>query len=142
MHALQPLSRVIETTTKNSSGLILSVDDDARILDTRQKILESAGYDVLSASSGEEALRIFASVLVDLVVLDYSLPGIDGGGVAKKIKAERPLLPVIMVSGSTLQTETQSCVDDWLMKGQSPALLVNRSGELLAPPFRVYPQNG
>jgi CheY-like chemotaxis protein len=68
----------------SSSRLILSVDDEAGVLYSRQKLLQSAGYDVLNACDGEQALGIFASIPVDLVVLDYSMPGINGKQVARK----------------------------------------------------------
>ncbi len=60
---------------KSSSRIILSVDDEAGVLYSRQKLLQAAGYDVLSAADGEQALDFFASAPVDLVVLDYSMPG-------------------------------------------------------------------
>src|SRR5271169_4728872 len=70
---------------------ILSVDDDAAVLYSRQKILEAAGYYVLSASDGKQALGYFAAVLVDLVVVDYAMPGMNGGMVARFMKTKRPL---------------------------------------------------
>jgi DNA-binding response OmpR family regulator len=56
--------------SKNGTKVILSVDDEPGILVSRQLILESEGYEVLSAADGEQALRVFAGQPVDLVVLD------------------------------------------------------------------------
>ena len=68
--------------------VILSVDDEPSILFTRHKLLQAAGYDVLSAADGEQALHFFAMHAVDLVLLDYAMPGIDGGIVAREMKAQ------------------------------------------------------
>ena len=70
--------------------LILSVDDEPGILVTRQLILENAGYEVLSAADGEQALHLFRAHAVDLVLLDYVMPGMDGGVVAQEIKNAKP----------------------------------------------------
>jgi CheY-like chemotaxis protein len=118
----------------NVAKVILSVDDEAGILYTRQKILEAAGYDVLSASDGEQALGFFAAILVDLVLLDYAMPGIDGGRVARDMKACRPLVPIILVTGLPIEEETLPCVDWIYRKGEDPALLLEKIRQLLAPP--------
>jgi DNA-binding response OmpR family regulator len=118
----------------SDTKLILSVDDEALILHTRQKILEAAGYDVLSASDGEQALGFFAAVLVDLVVLDHAMPGINGGRVAQEMKACRPKLPIILVTGLPLEEETLPGVDWVYRKGEDPALLLAKIRELLARP--------
>ena len=61
-------------TSKNGVRRILSVDDEPGILFTRQKLLQNAGYEVLSAADGEQALHFFTAHDVDLVLLDYLLP--------------------------------------------------------------------
>ena len=118
----------------NSVGpFILSVDDDAAVLYSRQMILQAAGYNVLSASDGKQALGFFAAVLVDLVVLDYAMPGMNGGAVARFMKARRPLVPIVLVSGLSIDDETATCVDCCFNKGEgAPALLLKRIGQLLA----------
>lgn len=118
----------------NSVGpFILSVDDDAAVLYSRQMILQAAGYNVLSASDGKQALGFFAAVLVDLVVLDYAMPGMNGGAVARLMKARRPLVPIVLVSGLSIDDETATCVDCCFNKGEGAlALLLKRIGQLLA----------
>jgi CheY-like chemotaxis protein len=115
----------------SSSWLILSVDDEAGVLYSRQKLLQAAGYDVLNACDGERALDIFASMPVDLVLLDYSMPGINGEQVARKIKADRPELPIILVSGMLIETETLAYVDGFFTKGEGPAALLEKIAQLL-----------
>ncbi len=110
----------------------MSVDDEVSILLTRQRILESEGYKVLNAASGEEALRIFAVHPVDLVLLDYVMPGVDGGMVAKAIKQHTVGVPIIMVSASPVPPETAHVADCFITKGQGPMLLLQTIRDCLA----------
>lgn len=112
--------------------LILSVDDEPGILRSRKMILEAAGYDVVNASSGAQALGIFSTVLVDLVVLDYAMPGVNGGEVAKVFKTRRPELPILMISGRPVEREILLCVDGFLVKGEDPALMVQKIDQMLS----------
>jgi CheY-like chemotaxis protein len=129
LHASRNRERAID-----NPKLILSVDDEAGILYTRQKILEAAGYDVLSAADGEQALGFFAAILVDLVLLDFAMPGIDGGRVAQQMKAIRPLVPVILVTGLPIEKQSVPCVDWIYVKGDNPVLLLEKIDRLLSPP--------
>jgi CheY-like chemotaxis protein len=118
--------------SKNGIRCILSVDDEPGILLTRQAILEKEGYKVLSAVDGEQALGFFAVQAVDLVLLDYLMPRMDGGAVAQEMKKRKPLVPVIMVSGSSVPEDTLTCVDCFVRKGEGPALLLEKIERLLA----------
>ena len=119
---------------RNGTRLILSVDDEPGILVSRQLILESEGYEVLSAADGEEALRMFAGQPVDLVLLDYVMPGMNGGVVAQKIKNDNPRVPVIIVSASpVIEERSLGCVDCFISKGEGPAVLLAKIKELLMP---------
>lgn len=118
--------------SKNGIRRILSVDDEPGILITRQAILEKEGYKVLSAVDGEQALGLFAVQAVDLVLLDYLMPRMDGGAVAQEMKKRKPLVPVIMVSGSSVPEDTLTCVDCFVRKGEGPALLLEKIERLLA----------
>ena len=112
--------------------IILSVDDEPAILSTRQSILESAGFRVLSAPDGEAALRLFLSQQVDLVLLDYVMPGLDGGAVAKEMKRQRQNVPVILVSASPVPEDIAACVDYRCDKGEGPLPLLKKVSEFLA----------
>jgi CheY-like chemotaxis protein len=120
------------STPKNGAKVILSVDDEPAILHTREKILRGEGYDVLSAADGERALQMFAASPADLVLLDYVMPGIDGGIVAQQIKGRNPREPVIMVSANNVPHEALACVDCFVSKGQGPALLLEQIRKLLS----------
>ncbi|OIP58475.1 MAG: Fis family transcriptional regulator [Nitrospirae bacterium CG2_30_41_42] len=78
---------------------VLIVDDEEGIRESLSGILEDEGYEVLSSSSGEEALKALKEQSPDLILLDVWLPGIDGIKTLKEIKGLKPDLPVIMISG-------------------------------------------
>ena len=104
--------------------LVLSVDDEAGLLCTREKILEGEGYEVLSAADGEKALECLETHAVDLVLLDYKMPGIDGGTVAREIRLRTPQMPIIMISGNRVPGEALAMVDCFIPKGDGPGLLL------------------
>lgn len=79
--------------------LILIVDDEEGIRQTLSDILEDEGYCILTAKSGEEAVKIARETQPDLVLLDIWLPGIDGMQVLQEIKNIKPDIPTIMISG-------------------------------------------
>lgn len=85
--------------TKAAKATILVVDDEESILDTLSGILEDEGYEVITASSGEDAITRFKEFSPDVVLLDVWLPGIDGIEVLKRIKESNNSIPVIMISG-------------------------------------------
>jgi CheY-like chemotaxis protein len=118
---------------RNGSGLILSVDDEPAILLTRQKILEAAGHQVRSASDGEQAMRLFSNEPVDLVLLDYVMPGADGGRIAQAMKRSKEAVPIVLVSASTVPEEAATWVDYRLEKGQGPQLLLETIAQFLLP---------
>ena len=111
--------------------LILSVDDEPGLLYTREKILECEGYEVLSAADGEKGLELLGTYAVDLVLLDYKMPGMDGGTVATEMKRRIPMVPVIMVSGNHVPAETLEVVDCFILKGEGPELLLAAIHQLL-----------
>ncbi len=84
---------------KVSKPVILIVDDEEGIRESLSGILEDDGYDVLTADSGEEAVRILRETSPDLIFLDIWLTGMDGIKTLQEIKAMKPDVPVIMISG-------------------------------------------
>ncbi|MBU1726008.1 MAG: response regulator, partial [Candidatus Omnitrophica bacterium] len=81
---------------------ILVVDDDPDIRDVLKITLSEEDYEILEAGDGEEALKIIHSKSLDLVLLDYRIPKMDGREVCRRIKKDLLLshLPIIMVTGS------------------------------------------
>jgi two-component system nitrogen regulation response regulator NtrX len=88
---------------------ILIIDDEAGVRFSLRGILEDEGYRVLEAENGETGLQVLEKEETDLVFLDIWLPGIDGPQVLEKIKATRPSLPVLMISGhATIEHAVQA----------------------------------
>lgn len=87
---------------------ILLVEDDDSVLRSTTRILGMAGYKVLSASSGREAVRIADVDPIDVVVTDVIMPGgMSGKELADHLRRQRPDLPVIFVSGHSVETITE-----------------------------------
>lgn len=80
-----------------SGARILVVDDEIEILRALQRSLTAHGFDVLTASTGEEALESIAHFRPDLMLLDLGLPGISGLEVCKKVRSQSNL-PIIVLS--------------------------------------------
>jgi CheY-like chemotaxis protein len=111
--------------------LILSVDDDSSVLYARYKLLSSMGYGVISANDGIQALQIFGSTPVDLVLLDYSMPFLDGGQVAEAMKEYKPNVPIILVSGADVPEKFLALVNGCVRKGEGPEALLTAITELM-----------
>jgi len=78
---------------------VLIIDDEEGIRESLSGIFEDEGYTVVTASSGEEALKVLREQTPDLIMLDVWLPGIDGIQTLKEIRNIKADLPVIMISG-------------------------------------------
>lgn len=81
---------------------ILVVDDDPTTLTLLQQVLRSDGYEVVAATSGEEALLFFQTDMPDLVLLDVVMPGIDGFTTCERMRQLDPHLdvPIVMLTGT------------------------------------------
>ena len=77
---------------------VLIVEDDRSQREMLREALEEEGFEVEEAASGEDALRRLWEVSPDIVLLDYRLPGLNGGEVLKRIRAENPLIQVVMIT--------------------------------------------
>ncbi len=81
-----------------SEARLLVVDDEPTILELLAGTLRFAGFDVLTAVSGAEALRAAAAVKPDLILLDVMMPDCDGFDVIRRIRAGGPRIPVIFLT--------------------------------------------
>jgi CheY-like chemotaxis protein len=81
---------------------LLWIDDFAPGLGMYKAMFEALGFRVLTASNGEEGVRLAQTNYLDAVVTDYEMPGMDGEAVCLAIKTLRPGLPILLFSGSTL----------------------------------------
>lgn len=123
---------------KNSNKLILVVDDGEVERKFMHSTLTSRGYAVLTASSGEEGIKIANEKKPDLIYLDYSMPGgLDGKTTCKKIKQSPGFkeTPIVFLSGSVSPGKVIECYDAgaeyYLSKPISAATLLEHTRLLL-----------
>lgn len=99
---------------------VLVVDDEPVIRSLVTEVLQGEGHLVFSADCGAQALSLFRSHSeIDLLVSDIAMPEMDGPSLARRLRAERPGLPVLLMSGSC-------------QNGQ-----VNNRFEFLSKPFSI-----
>ncbi|MEN8143420.1 MAG: sigma-54 dependent transcriptional regulator [Gemmatimonadota bacterium] len=106
------LAHVPETEAQDVSrvhGRILVVDDAAPMRTLLEELLTDAGYEVVSARTGEEALQIMQRDIFDVVLLDYSLPGIDGISVMMAAPNTQTDAEIIMMTAfADIETAVQA----------------------------------
>ena len=81
-----------------SNRVVATVDDDRRVRESVQSVLESAGYEAVSFESAETFLLSGVLSTVACVIADVRLPGMDGTELQRQIRRERRLLPVIFIT--------------------------------------------
>ena len=118
----------------SAKALILCIDDADVALRVRKLVLSSAGYEVLTASSGEEGLEIFRQSPVDLVIADHFLTAKTGTEIAEEMKQLKPDVPILIVSASADAPTGLEFADGFLAKGEPPAVLLNSIAGLLQRP--------
>jgi len=115
---------------------IMVVDDDPYIRELLEVFLSKEGWEVISAYDGKEALTLFDTEKVDLVILDIMMPNMDGWSVCKEIRKYYPEeLPILMLTakGETAQKVKgfELGTDDYLVKPFDPPELTARVKTLL-----------
>ncbi len=119
------------------SERILVVEDDAQVRRLAERALAAAGYQVVSASTGEEALALVRSAAepFQLLITDLVMPGLNGQEVAARFRALVPGAPVLMISGYTDDAATREGLltagQSFLPKPFTPAELAERVRDLL-----------
>ena len=110
---------------------ILLVEDDPAVSYVLKRYLEAAGFAVLAASGPREALGLFASTPVDLVVTDYRMPGMSGEELLLQLRSERPALPALIVTAYANELSLQIPGVPVLSKPVDAAELVGMVNNLL-----------
>jgi CheY-like chemotaxis protein len=117
---------------------VLVVDDDPQVLRLLRVNFELEGYDVASASGGNEALEAIAAEAPDLVVCDVMMPGMDGFEVVRRLRADDATsgLPIVMLSakamGADMRKGMEAGADEYVTKPFDPAELIDVVARLLA----------
>ena len=111
---------------------ILCVDDEPVGLEVRRMLLERAGYRVFTALDGITGLEIFAREPIQAVVLDFAMPGMNGGEVASSMRSVKPEVPILMLSAYTsLPQEVRDLVNLTMTKGEGAPALLKKLGSLV-----------
>lgn len=119
---------------------ILCIDDESLGLSIRKLMLESEGYRVLTAEDGLQGLAIFQREAVDLVLLDYRMPGMDGDTVASEVKRIQPFVPVMILTAyPDLSERAATLCNQILYKGGDPIVLLTMIQQLLDSTSRALP---
>jgi CheY-like chemotaxis protein len=110
-----------ESLVMAKPAAILCIDDEPKGLAVRKVLLESQGYEVLTATSGREGLALFARHRVPAVVLDYKMPEMNGDVVAAALKRLDPAVKILLYSAYVdLPEEVLRWVDAYATKGDHP----------------------
>jgi CheY-like chemotaxis protein len=88
------------THPKLADGIVLCIDDNQDVLECEKEFLESFGFTVLAAPSGGKGLELASIHSVDVVIVDYQMPEMNGHQVAIEMRRLRPHAPIIMLSGA------------------------------------------
>ncbi|HOX54312.1 MAG: response regulator [Candidatus Omnitrophica bacterium] len=134
---------------------ILTADDDPDILDILRIVLTEAGFDIIEAHDGEQALELAKTKSPNLIILDCKMPKIDGRQVCAELRKDILLqhVPIIMVTGKGEVTDKvaglEAGADDYIVKPFEPKELIARvkmvlrrtSRELDANPLTKLPGN-
>jgi two-component system, OmpR family, response regulator CpxR len=113
--------------------VILCVDDNEQILSVRKFLLETRGYRVVAARSGDEALEKFRQGGIDLVLGDLVMPQMDGNEMVRRMKEMSPEVPMILISGSVRAFERANRADAFLPKGAcTPVEMLERIRVMIA----------
>jgi CheY-like chemotaxis protein len=81
-------------------GVLLCIDDNEEVLECEKLFLESFGYTVVTAASGAKGLELASICAVDLVIVDYFMPDMNGQKVAIEMRRLKPQAPIIMLSAA------------------------------------------
>lgn len=109
---------------------ILVVDDSAVIRQVEETVLGNAGYEVISANGGQEALGKLATHTVNLILTDLNMPGVDGVSLIKQVRASgsHRMTPIVMITTESKDTKKQegkaAGATAWVVKPFTPEQLL------------------
>lgn len=113
---------------------ILAVDDDPNILELVRINLSAAGYRVMKASNGREAIKLLETEVPDLAVVDVMMPEMDGYTLTKKLRSEWDLPVLLLTAKGELEDKEKGFLagsDDYLVKPFEPKELLFRIRAIL-----------
>ena len=117
---------------KTGKPLVLCIDQEQLCLSVRGLVLQSGGYEVVSAGSAEDALRLAATRDVDVIVCGQNLGTTRGSDLAVQLKELRPTAPILLITGVMDSLPQTLAVDAVMTKIDGPETLLLNIGALLA----------
>jgi CheY-like chemotaxis protein len=112
-------------------AVLLCIDDDKDVLECEKSFLESFGYTVLTAASGGKGLELASRCSVDVVIVDYLMPEMNGQEVAREIRRLKPLAPIIMLSAAVdVPEQALRLVDAFIAKDSLASQLLPAIAQL------------
>ena len=116
--------------------MILLVDDEERYREVLARVLTKAGYEVVEASDGIEALSLLEKSKIDLVLSDILMPGLNGYALVARLRAKWPRMPVILTTGFLSQDAAKNMMNgsvEFIPKPIDIAVLIAMIERLLTP---------
>jgi CheY-like chemotaxis protein len=116
---------------KRSGGVVLCIDDNQDVLECEKAFLETFGYTVLTAPSGSQGLELASIHSVDVVIVDYFMPEMNGPEVATEMRRLRPQAPIIMLSAAVdVPEQALRLVDAFIAKDRLASQLLPAIAQL------------
>ena len=113
------------------SAVLLCIDDNEDVLECEKSFLETFGYTVLTAASGGKGLELASKYSVDVVILDYFMPEMNGQEVALEMRRLKPLAPIILLTGAVdIPEQTLNLVDALIAKDRLASQLLPAIAQL------------
>ena len=119
------IEKTVPTLTMGS-GTILLIDDEEMIIKVGKELLQELGYEVLTARSGQEAIKVYEKITdeIDLVIMDMIMPGMGGGETFDRLKKINPDIRVLLSSGYSIN-------------GQAAEILARGCDGFIQKPFNL-----
>jgi len=123
-----------------SSAVVLCIDDNQDVLECEKRFLETFGYTVLTASSSGKGLELASTQSVDVVILDYFMPTMNGQALTMEMRRLRPQAPIILLTeGQGVPEPALSLADalvakDRLASQLLPTIAFLHDGGRIPPP--------
>lgn len=112
-------------------AVLLCIDDNEDMLECEKSFLESFGYTVLTAPSGGKGLELASMCAVDVVIVDYLMPKMNGDEVATEIRRLKPQPPIIMLSAAVdVPEQARELVDAFITKDRLASELLPAIAQL------------
>ena len=117
---------------------ILVVDDERPIRELLERVLVKEGYEVLTASNGNQAFEMIKEVSPDLVLMDIRMPGPDGVVMLEKIKSAYPKIEVVMITGFGTKELALRAMKNGALDFMSKPFNISRVREIVKKCFELH----